>query len=475
MVFGLFSRKAHTQPESQAQTQQVQETQSPDVSQQPLRTPSPTHPMVAETSTDSTTAAMDVDTPPASNTEEQLVALRALVNTMPAPSLKEYVVQYLEEDPLRMNVLDFFKDMAPPPLLHCLRCHSDYYDVENTPTSCRVAHDDDSTLVERVGGGRGYETLWQCCGKTTEGDGDQGPPDGWCYEGEHTTDIKRARFRADATNYDDKLVSCLKRKCGVVVIDPPSSSSEDGASNGRSVRSRGRKSRVFARTSPSPARSTRSRSRVGLSPMRPSPKRKLNESDEEQEEASDAEKPQQKRRKRQPAAKASPSTSLKPTSKSSASKPLTERKPKPTPTKPRSRAAKAQQGEGEDDNGAAIEVENNPPKRRGRPPGSKNKPKEPVVPPSDRALRARSATPARTTREVTPARTAREATPGREKTLRKAAKEAPPTPRTRAKRGTRAARVDEDEAGPDVETVVVHATRTKRLDEVVESSIPGEC
>jgi hypothetical protein len=28
--------------------------------------------------------------------------------------------------------------------------------------------------------------LWGCCGKTVEGDGDMGPPDGWCYEGMHT-------------------------------------------------------------------------------------------------------------------------------------------------------------------------------------------------------------------------------------------------------------------------------------------------
>lgn len=60
-----------------------------------------------------------------------------------------------------------------------------------------VPHDDESALVERVGlttkkvgrrraEGMEYETLWGCCGKLTEGNGDQGPPDGWCYEGKHT-------------------------------------------------------------------------------------------------------------------------------------------------------------------------------------------------------------------------------------------------------------------------------------------------
>ncbi|KAI6120817.1 hypothetical protein EDD17DRAFT_1761808 [Pisolithus thermaeus] len=108
----------------------------------------------------------------------------------------------------------FFATLAPPPLLHCVRCHADFYDIENEEKdrACRVPHDDESALVSRVTGG-GYETLWGCCGKTVEGDGGEGPPDGWCYEGRHTADTKRARFRADSTIHDDKLTSCLKLNC----------------------------------------------------------------------------------------------------------------------------------------------------------------------------------------------------------------------------------------------------------------------
>ena len=62
--------------------------------------------------------------------------------------------------------------------------------MENADTACRIPHDDDSAIVERVGLTRGadagYETLWGCCAKTVDGDGDMGPPDGWCYEGAHT-------------------------------------------------------------------------------------------------------------------------------------------------------------------------------------------------------------------------------------------------------------------------------------------------
>ncbi|KAG2066423.1 hypothetical protein BDR04DRAFT_1106737 [Suillus decipiens] len=42
-----------------------------------------------------------------------------------------------------------------------------------------------SALVDRAA----YETLWGCCGRTVEGTGDMGPPDGWCYEGRHTVSI----------------------------------------------------------------------------------------------------------------------------------------------------------------------------------------------------------------------------------------------------------------------------------------------
>ena len=90
-----------------------------------------------------------------------------------------------------------FAELAPPPRLHCVRCHKDYVEVENDDRSCLVAHDDESAEVERVGTAKRagrvpgtvratFETLWGCCGKIVEGDGDQGPPDGWCYEGMHT-------------------------------------------------------------------------------------------------------------------------------------------------------------------------------------------------------------------------------------------------------------------------------------------------
>ncbi|KAG1759108.1 hypothetical protein EDD22DRAFT_995721 [Suillus occidentalis] len=55
------------------------------------------------------------------------------------------------------------------------------------------------------------ETLWGCCGASVEETGDMGSLDGWCYEGRH--DTKRARFRADSTIHDDKLVCCAVTGC----------------------------------------------------------------------------------------------------------------------------------------------------------------------------------------------------------------------------------------------------------------------
>lgn len=82
-------------------------------------------------------------------------------------------------------ILSFFSELQPPPRMHCVRCHKFYFDVDNNDRSCLVPHDDDSAEVERAGLGKS-QTLYSCCEKTVEGDGDQGPPDGWCFEGLHT-------------------------------------------------------------------------------------------------------------------------------------------------------------------------------------------------------------------------------------------------------------------------------------------------
>ncbi|KAI6152521.1 hypothetical protein BKA82DRAFT_4111883 [Pisolithus tinctorius] len=149
-------------------------------------------------------------------------ALYDLMLTIPPKTLHAYTLAHLRalslspssstlynspgtRPPISPPCIIFFATLAPPPLLHCVRCHAEFYAIENEEK-------DKAALVSRVTGG-GYETLWGCCGKTVEGNGGEGPPDGWCYEGRHTTDTKRARFRADSTIHDDKLTSCLKLNC----------------------------------------------------------------------------------------------------------------------------------------------------------------------------------------------------------------------------------------------------------------------
>ncbi|KAK1234334.1 hypothetical protein PQX77_002473 [Marasmius sp. AFHP31] len=187
-------------------------------------------------------------------------ALYELISSVPAKTLHEYTLTHLippSADSKRGNqpnakhpihtpssvtlthLTSFFSSLTPPPSLHCVRCHKFYFEVENGDRSCLVAHDDESAEVERVGAGRGesgtqYETLWGCCGKTVEGDGDMGPPDGWCYEGKHTTDTKRARFRADSTIHDDKLTSCKRHKCFEPKKEVEEEYSSDGSSDRRS-------------------------------------------------------------------------------------------------------------------------------------------------------------------------------------------------------------------------------------------------
>ncbi|THH11040.1 hypothetical protein EW146_g8180 [Bondarzewia mesenterica] len=235
MFFSLFSKKSSKQSvkPNEPANELAAENQSP-IHQ--LRTPSPSEapstaqilpaqpsptPSFAHTTSDPQSASSIP--PPTTSNPTDSASLQSLLTNIPPRTLHTYTLSRLPTAPADTlaALSSFFSTLTPPPLLHCIRCHKDFTEVENADRSCLVPHDDDSAEVERVGRARKntlaegpeYETLWGCCGKTVEGDGDQGPPDGWCYEGKHTTDIKRARFRADSTLADDKLVSCIRLNC----------------------------------------------------------------------------------------------------------------------------------------------------------------------------------------------------------------------------------------------------------------------
>ena len=237
MVFGLFTRKSTDDAEASPEKMNDQNTRLP--------TPTPSIASVARHSplrfslravlSGSTTGltAKDSDlatesvaeggnnvhspAPPPSDTPSPPPvgpnALYDLMLTIPPKTLHAYTLAHLRPQPplpststssptlpdsaprppspnTVTRLTTFFSTLAPPPLLHCMRCHKDFYDIENDgkDKACRVPHDDESALVSRVSGG-GYETLWGCCGQTASGDGSEGPPDGWCYEGTHTVSL----------------------------------------------------------------------------------------------------------------------------------------------------------------------------------------------------------------------------------------------------------------------------------------------
>ncbi|KAJ7158724.1 hypothetical protein C8R46DRAFT_906765 [Mycena filopes] len=254
MVFGLFSRK---QPKESKKLQPEPTIQ--------LRTPSPSIVSGSSPHADERLPPITPSPPPDDVTDP--TALRALIQSIPPKIVHAYALAHLSTaSPQTLTYLSsFFSALEVPPTLHCVRCHKGYFDVENTDRSCLVGHDDDSAEVERVGKGAGYETLFGCCGKTVEGAGDMGPPDGWCYEGMHTTDLKRARFRADSTIHDDKLSSCARLHCHdpqgsasrkrsrrVVDADSDDSDDSDSGASHSSVRTRSRTSKR-ARTAPGPS------------------------------------------------------------------------------------------------------------------------------------------------------------------------------------------------------------------------------
>lgn len=234
MVFGFFSRKSESvvqagpsttsTPASSAQLQQFQfppkqqHTPAPSIDEHSFQPKG--H---SRTDSDSSPPTVPIDTPspdPANVDKGEQTdlptdpsALHALIASVPAQTLHAYTLTHLSPvppspfpfaipsaglilhapfrppSPRTLSALtEFFTSLSPPPKLHCVRCHKAYFELENTDWSCRVPHDDESAIVDRIRTGLGaeYETLWGCCGRTVDGDGDQGPPDGWCYEGKHT-------------------------------------------------------------------------------------------------------------------------------------------------------------------------------------------------------------------------------------------------------------------------------------------------
>lgn len=261
-MFAIFSRKQ--QPAAKVSDIQSDAMAVDLAEPKQLRTPSPSEAafngLGAVANTTPTTTTMS----PIHHTSNQPAlppptpeALVSLVSPIPPKTLHAYVLAHIADSPpdTIATLASFFATLKPPPLLHCVRCHADYTEVDNDDRSCRVPHDDESANVEYVGrsgrDGCEYETEYDCCGKKVDGEGDLGPPDGWCYEGMHTVslsrpfslsplslvetstraymtqkndllscvndvlqiDVRRARFRADSTKSDDKLVSCVELNC----------------------------------------------------------------------------------------------------------------------------------------------------------------------------------------------------------------------------------------------------------------------
>ena len=223
MVFGFFSRNSTRPKPSEANEAGPSElpTQFQFPATKQLHTPAPSidsntffngkRPSPSRTiDSDSQMPLGPADTPsppPPPDDAEQVTdptTLYNLIASAPAQTLHSYTLSHLSStpssfllfqtatappSPQTLTILTkFFSSLTPPPRLHCVRCHRGFFELENTDRSCTVAHDDDSATVDRVRTGLGteYETMWGCCEKTVEGDGDMGPPDGWCYEGKHT-------------------------------------------------------------------------------------------------------------------------------------------------------------------------------------------------------------------------------------------------------------------------------------------------
>lgn len=99
-----------------------------------------------------------------------------------------------------------------------------------------------------------------------------GPPDGWCYEGRHTTDTKRARFRADSTIHDDKLMTCVAAGCHGRKRKRSVSVSSDDVSVNLSIRKKGKDKAKAKSIDDSSPKSAPTRKSVPKASARPTPK-----------------------------------------------------------------------------------------------------------------------------------------------------------------------------------------------------------
>lgn len=178
MVFSLFGRNKAA---SSAGEQKQSEPRSPSPSSASIseatRPPQTPEVLAADINAESKKSRSLSRGPAAvSSTEYSLppsdpTDLLSLLKKVPPKTLHDYVLSHiLDASPQEISsLLEFFKSLTPPPKLHCVRCHKDYVEVENTDRSCHVAHDDDSAEVEFVGKpGTKYETLYGCCNRVVE-------------------------------------------------------------------------------------------------------------------------------------------------------------------------------------------------------------------------------------------------------------------------------------------------------------------
>jgi hypothetical protein len=176
MVFGIFNRNKDKElaiPEggelqirtpSPSASVGTAPPQSPDVEAGGSKYTSPCNPLL------SGNVQNEPSLPPPLTPAELL----SRVKKVPPKTLHDYVIAHILDAPSEASqtLLSFFATLSPPPKIHCVRCHKDYAEVENTDRSCLVPHDDESAEVEHARdvnkAGSKYETNYGCCGKWVE-------------------------------------------------------------------------------------------------------------------------------------------------------------------------------------------------------------------------------------------------------------------------------------------------------------------
>ncbi|KAG8767616.1 hypothetical protein FRC12_006149 [Ceratobasidium sp. 428] len=108
--------------------------------------------------------------------------------------------------------------------LHCVRCHMEYAEPENSTAACKIEHMEVPTWshsMKKYGARRMY--TYPCCNREPQAESRcyySTPTEEHCFVGRHTTDPKEVSYYdSDSRSGNENIVTCEDVGCGLELSD----------------------------------------------------------------------------------------------------------------------------------------------------------------------------------------------------------------------------------------------------------------